>query len=212
MPPPHRIDPRRFRLILAAALLVVLGAASGRTGPGTALDKGVFLVAAEKLRDRNFAETVVLLIDYGRGGARGLVVNRRTRVKLSAVLPEIPRLEERGLHLYYGGPVERDELVFLVNSASAPPDSGAILPEVHVTASRKTVEGLLAQNESRLRGYSGHAGWSPGQLDGEVERGDWHVIRARAGDVFAGKPEDVWRRLIERTKGRFARLARPGSG
>ena len=211
MPPPHRIPARRSRLIFAAALLLAVGAAAGRDAPGTALDKGVFLVAAEKRHDPNFAETVVLLIEYGPGGARGLVVNRRTRVKLSAVLPDMPGLEGRGLRLYYGGPVELSELVFLVNSASAPPESGAVLSEVHVTTSRETVEELLEQDEPRLRGYSGYAGWAPRQLDGEVERGDWHVMRARASEVFAGKPEEVWRRLIERASGRFARLA-PAAG
>ena len=205
MLPPRRMSLPARGLIISAALALLVGAAPERSGPGTGLGKGVFLIAAEKLRDPNFAETVVLLLDYGPGGARGLVVNRRSRVKLATVIPELPELGKRDLHLYYGGPVELNELVFLVNSESAPPNSGPILPDVHLTANRSTVEGLLAQKEPRLRGYSGYAGWAPGQLDAEVGRGDWHVLKARASEVFAGKPQNVWQLLIDRATRRVAR-------
>lgn len=49
------------------------------------LSKGKFLVADRKLKDSNFSETVILLIDYHKRGAMGLVINRPTSVKLSKV-------------------------------------------------------------------------------------------------------------------------------
>ena len=56
------------------------------------LSKGKFLVASKELRDPNFFETVVLLLEYDSKGAMGLVINRPTTVKLSKVLPDIEGL------------------------------------------------------------------------------------------------------------------------
>jgi len=50
----------------------------------------------------------------------------------------------------------------------------------------------------RFRAYAGYAGWASGQLDQEVERGDWHVLGAEAEMVFDKAPSEVWPELIRR--------------
>ena len=47
----------------------------------------------------------------------------------------------------------------------------------------------------RLRVYAGYAGWAPGQLDGEIARGGWHVVPGDTAVVFAEEPADVWAEL-----------------
>jgi len=59
------------------------------------LAKGRFLVATQQLRDPNFFQTVVFLIDYDRDHAMGFVINRPSKARLFTVLPEIERLQER---------------------------------------------------------------------------------------------------------------------
>jgi len=80
--------------LLAAAMLLWIGAvpavaasdpvaASMRptiTGPVGELHKGLFLVASRSLMDPNFQETVILLVDHGADGTRGLIVNRPTDI------------------------------------------------------------------------------------------------------------------------------------
>ena len=44
----------------------------------------------------------------------------------------------------------------------------------------------------RGRAFVGHAGWGPGQLDDEVERGDWIVEPAVRDDAFSGEPLELW--------------------
>ena len=38
------------------------------------------------------------------------------------------------------------------------------------------------------RAFVGHAGWGPGQLDAELERGDWILEPARREDAFSAEP------------------------
>ena len=58
----------------------------------------------------------------------------------------------------------------------------------------------------RLRAFTGHAGWAPGQLEAEVGRGDWLIWPADADTVFTPEPDEVWRRLIRRDSDLVASL------
>ncbi len=52
--------------------------------------------------------------------------------------------------------------------------------------------------------YAGYAGWTPKQLEAEVEIGAWFIFPADTGTVFATNPESVWQHLISRTEERVA--------
>ena len=47
---------------------------------------------------------------------------------------------------------------------------------------------LIAGLTTRLRVFAGHAGWSAGQLDGELAQGAWFVVSGSASDVFSDDP------------------------
>jgi putative transcriptional regulator len=66
---------------------------------------------------------------------------------------------------------------------------------------------LLAPAIKELRVYAGYAGWSPGQLEEEIDEGAWVVVSAEPGDVFAAEPANLWRRVLRRQGGELAFLA-----
>jgi putative transcriptional regulator len=191
----------RVLLVAAAALGLAAAEPSEPTEPAlpAELGKGVFLVAKARLADPNFESTVVLLLDYGPGGALGLVVNKPSSVDLSKVLPELEQLRGRPLSLYYGGPVSPKHIRLLFDSPAPPPGSDHVLGEVHVSARRGVLEQILENTDSleRVRAYSGYSGWAPRQLDAEVERNDWYVVKADPAIVFETEPDALWQRLIE---------------
>ena len=85
----------------AVLFLLSLSVVMAQTAPQAALSAGRFLVAGEHLRDPNFAKTVVLLLNYGERGARGVIINRRSDVKLAAVFPRISGLHQRPDTVYH---------------------------------------------------------------------------------------------------------------
>ncbi len=165
--------------------------------------KGRFLVAAKQVLDPNFSRTVVLLFDYNDKGAMGVIVNRRTQVKLANLLPDVDGLAERSDVVYLGGPVETSGLRLLVRAASPPEKASPIVEDIYLTADAQVI---AATSAAKVRGYAGYAGWGAGQLDDEIERGDWHVFGGDARLVFSQHPESVWQTLMDRTKMQFARL------
>jgi putative transcriptional regulator len=59
-----------------------------------------------------------------------------------------------------------------------------------------------------LRVFAGYAGWSPGQLAGEVAEGAWACVPGGPEDLLtpAAGPE-LWRRVMGRQTGRLAVLS-----
>jgi putative transcriptional regulator len=175
------------------------------------LAKGKFLVASRRLRDPNFKETVVLLIDYGQDGAMGLVINRPSEIKLATVFPDIKELKERKDTIYVGGPVSVNQMLLLVGTSQMPEESQEVITDVYISSSWKVLERLMknAAKDERFRIFAGYAGWAPNQLDFERSRGDWHVLKADAETVFDRKPSEIWQELILRTSVKWVRAQAP---
>jgi putative transcriptional regulator len=60
----------------------------------------------------------------------------------------------------------------------------------------------------RGRAFAGHSGWGPGQLDAELESGDWILEPARREDAFCATPAALWQAVLERKGGSYALVAR----
>lgn len=172
------------------------------------LSKGKFLVASKQLRDPQFFETVVLLIEYDSQGAMGLVINRPTTVKLSEVLPEIEGLQKRSDTIYLGGPVAKNQLMLLIRTSSPPEGSHLVFKDVYLSSSQTIIEKMIDNPDTpeRFRVYAGYAGWAPGQLDREVSRGGWHILQADEESVFDKTPAEVWPELIRRSSALWVRV------
>lgn len=171
------------------------------------LGKGKFLVAARKLRGSNFAETVVLLIDYNKRGAMGVIINRPTKLPLSNVLPEIKELQKRTDTVYFGGPVEVSRIMMLIQSADPSKGSIKVFNNVYISSSYAVLQQMVdkANSDERFRIYAGYAGWAAGQLDAEVSRGDWHIVAADAKTVFELEPSKVWPEMIMRASAKWTK-------
>jgi putative transcriptional regulator len=172
------------------------------------LAKGRFLVASRSLSDANFAQTVILLVDYHSRGAMGLIINQPTAVRLAKVLPDMAGLQQRPDTVFLGGPVERNRMMLLIHSSRTLTDAQQVLADIYVSSSRTLFERLVDKAEvgERFRVYAGYAGWAPGQLEREVSRGDWHVLPADAETLFDKAPADIWPELIRKGSIRWLRF------
>lgn len=207
--PPRQLPSAVAALALAALALALAPPAAARAGAphaGARLGKGKFLVASRTLRDPTFSQTVILLVDYDRdAGAIGVVVNRPSEVALVDALPELRELRKRKDVIYLGGPVGLDRMLLLVRTRDQPPQSLRIFDRVFASGSLAALRRSMTHGDA-VRAYAGYAGWGPGQLDREVDRGDWFVGSADSDAVFSDRPSRVWDDLIDRFSGDWASL------
>ena len=187
---------RGIRGWVAAAVVTLLAASTAIADLG----KGKFLVAKRHLWDPNFTRTVVLLVDHGPEGAMGLVVNRSSEVKIETVLPDLEGIGGRPDTVFLGGPVAREMMILLLRADQEPEGTLHVFDDVYVSSSPLLLERLIGEGvpPHRMRAFTGHAGWAPGQLEAEVGRGDWLIWPADADTVFDRAPDEVWPRLIRR--------------
>jgi len=192
----------RFFLIFAA-----LAALAGPASAAETQANAIFLVAKRELSDPNFRETVVLVTHPPQGGPFGVIVNRPLGARLSEVFTDQPLLQGRKEVLYYGGPVGRQGLVFLVRSSTPPQGATLALRDVFFTSDIEMIEKLFQRKDplAGLRVFAGYSGWAPGQLQNEIARGGWLVVPADAESVFDKDPAGLWPELIERATARQAR-------
>jgi putative transcriptional regulator len=165
------------------------------------------LVASPQLLDPNFARTVVLITEHNDEGAMGIVLNRPATTTVEEAAPELEDLVEPGDDVFVGGPVQPSSVIVLAEwdteDEAAVPIFGGI---GFVGADADPDE--LGRTVSRARVFAGFAGWSPGQLETEVERDDWILEPARPDDVFSPAPEQLWSDVLARKGGEYALVAR----
>jgi putative transcriptional regulator len=177
-------------------------------GTEVSLAAGKFLVADRSIRDSLFSEAVVLIVDYGPQGAMGLVINHPTDVKLSDVLPNLKGVRKYHDTVHIGGPVGINDIFMLIQSGSEPEESLHVFGNVYVSNSEKVLERMIAKpgKGEKFRLYAGYSGWTAGQLERELARGDWHVVDADAQSIFDKQPSAIWKELIERASGQWVKV------
>ena len=156
---------------------------------------GKLLVASPQLRDPNFAQTVVLMIQHETQGAFGVILNRPGDKTVDEVWQLIGKEScDCQQVVYVGGPVP-GPLIALHTLESL--SDQQVLPGLYATAQATAFDELLKQPEANFRIFSGHAGWAVGQLEAELKLGGWLTVAATIDDVFADY-ETLWRQVTSR--------------
>jgi putative transcriptional regulator len=168
--------------------------------------RGQLLIAGPGLLDTNFFRTVVLVIEHSDEGALGLVLNRPSETTVAEAASELDALLELDDLLYIGGPVQPSALIVLGEFEDATDAALIAFEDIGVLANGGSSEEPVGLR--RGRAFVGHAGWGPGQLDGELERGDWILEPAVRDDAFTASPVNLWGDVLTRKGGSYALVAR----
>jgi putative transcriptional regulator len=170
--------------------------------------RGQLLIASPTLIDPNFQRTVVLVAEHdGESGAMGVVLNRAGDLEVSDAAPLLAGLVEPGATVHEGGPVQPAAVVILAQFEAGASAVVPVFDDVGFVAGDADFD-ALSPDLRRARVFAGLAGWSPGQLEAEIDREDWILEPARDDDVFTESPEALWGMVLERKGGSFALVAR----
>lgn len=170
---------------------------------------GQLLVAMPGMSDTRFARSVVYVCAHSPDGAMGIVVNQRARkvsfsdllVQLEVIGPEEAiRLPSRagGIQVLKGGPVESGRgfvlhsADFFIDNSTLPIDEGISLTAT-VDILRAIAKGDGPDHAVLALGY---AGWSPGQLEDEIQRNGWLTVPADPGLLFDNDLEGKYSRAL----------------
>jgi len=168
---------------------------------------GELLLASPALLDPNFWRAVVLVGMHNEEGAMGVVLNRPSQVPVAEAVPQLEQAVGDEEPVYVGGPVQQSSIVCLAEFLDPTPAGLIVLGRIGFPSPEIDIDELTEVTERR-RVFAGYAGWGGGQLDEELEQGDWIPHPAVPEDIFTTAPEELWSMVLARKGGSYALLAR----
>ena len=171
---------------------------------------GSLLVATPQIEEGVFCRAVVLLLHHDDEGAQGVVLNRPMDARVDAVLPDWQAHATAPAVLFEGGPVGLDSALGLVDRPrrrrAGRASSGSSAASACVDLD--TPPTIVVPEVAGLRIFAGYAGWSPGQLEDEVARGQL-VRRGVRGPATRSTttPTQLWVRVLRRQRDHLAFVA-----
>ena len=174
------------------------------------LSEGVFLIATHDLGGSYFSNAVILLAKYSHKGALGVIINRPSGISLSDALPDFKGLKKDFGTLFIGGPVARFSPLLLLRAERETKNTHHIFENTfYSTNIQVIIQIILNKNpKDKMRVYAGYAGWHAGQLESEIARGSWTVVRADQYTIFDKDPNTIWDDMIRGDTPLF--IERPG--
>jgi putative transcriptional regulator len=158
---------------------------------------GQLLVATPMLGDPHFSRTVVYLLEHDGGGTVGVILNRPSHTPVGQVLPDWHDAVSGPAVVFGGGPVQPDGALCLGEVSPGVPGMREVVDGVSTVDLDGDVA-VIAPAARELRVFAGHSGWSPGQLERELEDDAWWVLDGSPADLFSANPKEMWRRVLRR--------------
>lgn len=194
-------------LLPRIAAILTLAATLALPWPAVAADgnslAGQLLVAAPSMPDPRFAETVIFMVRHDRTGAMGIVVNRPVGVMSLEDILSSTGQDSQGVEgeiiVRTGGPVG-SELGFLLHSTDYKTEGTIQITDRIAMSGRPEVMADVARGQGpRLMLLAfGYAGWSAGQLEGEMMQASWFSVPADEAIIFDDSDATKWQRAASR--------------
>ncbi len=201
---------RTVQHILFGLLMIIGGYSTTFAGvapyhsPSIQKNTGVFLVATEQLHGSSFQQTVILLTHYNKRGATGLAINRPAGIPLQQAFPGVHQLQQSTDPLYLGGPVNTNSIFVLLRTQQPGKNMHRIADDIYFATGKNVfTHSFKPATHTATRTYAGYAGWAAGQLQNEINRGDWMIVRSHPKIVFEEDSESLWQHLSKRWIGKW---------
>lgn len=162
------------------------------------LTRGKFLVAKRGMKDKRFAQTVILIFEHSEQGAGGLIINRPTSVTVKDAIPKIDAGKMAANNIYIGGPVNPNALFLLIRAPELPQGALHVVDDIYISIKAESLNLAASDGQSaaNYRVYAGYSGWAPLQLDKETLHNDWYITDSDTATVFDAKADEIWPALM----------------
>ncbi len=168
---------------------------------------GSILISEPYLGDPNFERTVVLICRHDEEGTFGLIMNRRSNLKLSDVLDYVDKGLEMELNI--GGPLQHNTLHYIHNRPDFP-EAIKISDNLYWGGDYEYIKHKLELGEidpEEIRFFLGYSGWTPGQLEEEIDKNVWIVNHNAAKKLFTLNADTLWRQILKEMGGKYKILS-----
>jgi len=154
------------------------------------------------MQDPYFNRAVVFMCEHDKEGAMGLIVNKpfsdpTLKELFDSFYDDKDKILSSVSKIYFGGPVMVDRGIVLHGDKYESEESIKISDDFFISSHKKTLEDISTKKGPDLsRLLLGHAGWTAGQLEREIENGDWLVQETTPDFIFNMQEGQMWKAAI----------------
>ena len=159
--------------------------------------KNQILISMPHMNDPFFSKSMIYISEHGNSGTMGMIVNKNLDApELRAIFDKFFKVEKPfnmvKSNTFLGGPVLLEKGIILHHSDYSSPKSISISKSVSLTSDKGALEDLKRDKKVPFKLMLGHAGWSAGQLEREIENGDWLIQSTTSDFIFNLPPNQMW--------------------
>jgi putative transcriptional regulator len=160
--------------------------------------KGHILISMPHLTDPYFGRALVFICEHDENGAMGLIINKSfDDESVKAIFPTLI-IDDEAISdvispMYFGGPVSLEQGFFLHSTDFLTDDTLQVNSQFSLTSNAVIIDAITAgDGPVKFKMMLGYAGWGPGQLESEIENGDWLFQEVTPEFVFDGNDTEKW--------------------
>lgn len=170
--------------------------------PSSGYLTGQLLISTPQIQGTCFHHAVIYMLAHDEEGAMGLIINKviddfELGQVLEALGMESPK-KPVDVPVFYGGPVDAARGFVLHTQEYEGLTTQKITDDIALTCTPQILQDIAMNEGPRKHLFvMGYAGWSPGQLEQEIEANSWISVDANESLVFDGEPEKKWQQAAQ---------------
>ena len=160
-----------------------------------------FIISMPHMNDPIFSKSLIYICEHDNDGAMGLIINKPMISENAADIIQQTGLAqiETPPDIYFGGPVNLEMGLILHDANYNIEGTLTISKSVALTSNKQIVLDLKnGGGPDEFRFSFGYAGWGKGQIEREIENGDWLLMPADDDFIFSIPNTDKWKKAASK--------------
>jgi len=159
--------------------------------------KNQILISMPHMTDPFFSKSVIYICEHNQQGAMGIIINKQFKEpELKDIFDKL-YIGDDAIHsfvndIYFGGPVLLEKGIVLHDARHTSDGTISLSKTISMTSKQDVLKELQLKADIPFKLMLGHSGWSPGQLEREIENGDWLMQSTTADFIFNIQPDQMW--------------------
>ncbi len=160
------------------------------------------LVARPSVSDPLYVQAILLARQLPGGQHVGFILNKPTELTLTDAFPGQEASKSVTEPIYLGGPAVLNTVFAVVHSPTTPVDGTlALTGNLYLAISETAVDdAMTAAPRERARFYLGAVLWQLGELDAQIDQGDWYILKATPELVLSTHTAGLWADLVRQAQ------------
>lgn len=169
--------------------------------------KGSLLIAEPFMADEFFKRSVIFLCNHDKEGSFGYIINKSLNLKVNDVVAGFPIFDAE---VYYGGPVDGHTFNF-IHTIPTLEEAVEVKEGIYWSGNYEQLKEMIQLGKvsnNQIKFILGYAGWSPGQIEEEMNEGSWIVNNQfKNMQLFNDPDQQLWRNVLHEMGGEYALMA-----